>query len=152
MKKTAIIYASCHHKNTEKLVKSISGADGISVYDICENDEIDLSEYEIIGFASGIYKGKFHPGITRFIEKHSGELKNVFLVYTSGSGALSYGKKLREHIVKEGINVLDVFSCRGYDTYGIFGFFGGIAKRHPNKEDISRFSAFLDKLVADRRG
>lgn len=75
MKKIAIVYSSIHHNNTENLVKSIKGID---IYKINEESSIDLSKYDLVGFASGIYMGKFHRNIVNFINNNSKDLKNVF--------------------------------------------------------------------------
>lgn len=143
MKKIAIIYSSIHHNNTENLVKNIKGID---IYKINEENNINLSKYDLIGFASGIYMGKFHRNIVDFINKHSKELNNVFLVYTSGSGIKGYGKKFQKELEKLELNVIDVFSCKGFDTYGIWKLIGGIAKRHPNQKDIEKFKLFIKKI------
>ena len=143
MKQIAIVYSSIHHNNTENLVKNTKGID---IYKINEKNSIDLSKYDLVGFASGIYMGKFHKNIVDFINKNSKELKNIFLVYTSGSGIKGYGRNFQKELKKIGLNVIDVFSCKGFDTYGIWKLIGGIAKNHPNKKDIERFELFIKKL------
>lgn len=39
---------------------------------------------------------------------------------------------------KKRSKVIGKFGCRGYDTFGPFKLVGGIAKGHPNEEDIKR--------------
>ena len=34
------------------------------------------------------------------------------------------------------------FQCRGYDTYGIFGKLGGIAKGHPSQQELKKAEIF----------
>lgn len=102
MNKIAIIYSSIHHNNTENLVKNIKGID---IYKINEKNSIDLSKYDLVGFASGIYIGKFHKNIVDFINKHSKELKNIFLVYTSGSGIKGYGRDFQKELKKIKIRI-----------------------------------------------
>ena len=53
-KKTVIIYASTHHKNTYKLVKAISDKHNIDLIDATKQSAADLQSYDVIGFASGI--------------------------------------------------------------------------------------------------
>lgn len=143
MKKIAIIYYSIHHNNTEKLVKSIKGID---IYKVNNKNSIDLSKYEMIGFASGIFMGKFHKNIVNYINKHSKELTDIFLIYTSGSGSKSYGKKYQKELEKLELNVVDIFSCKGFDTYGFWKIIGGISKKHPNKKDIQNFNVFIKNI------
>ena len=59
----AIVYTSVHHGNTEKLVKSVSEACQIDLIDAVKQPDADLSSYDMIGFASGIYFSKFHQSI-----------------------------------------------------------------------------------------
>ena len=53
MKKTVIIYASTHHGNTRKLIEAISEKYQIDIIDAIEQKFANLSEYDLIGFASG---------------------------------------------------------------------------------------------------
>ena len=62
--KTAIVYHSSHHGNTKKLVDAIVAAhNDIAVFEAesCRPD--DLSSFDLIGFASGIYYFSFHKSI-----------------------------------------------------------------------------------------
>ena len=57
--KVAIVYASVHHKNTEKLVKAIAEKyPEIELIDATKTILKDLASYDLIGFASGIFYGK----------------------------------------------------------------------------------------------
>ena len=51
----AIVYASVHHGNTEKLVKSIAEECQVDLIDAVKQSDADLSNYDMIGFASGIH-------------------------------------------------------------------------------------------------
>ena len=53
--KTVIMYASIHHNNTKDLVCAIAAENDIDVVDATKITEKDLSGYDLIGFASGIY-------------------------------------------------------------------------------------------------
>ena len=60
--KTLIVYYSYHHKNTELLVDALKSNDeSIELLDLFKNKNpgIDLSNYDRIGFASGIYFSSF---------------------------------------------------------------------------------------------
>ena len=56
----AIVYASVHHGNTEKLVKSIAEGCQVDLIDAVKQPDADLSSYDMIGFASGIYLSLIH--------------------------------------------------------------------------------------------
>ena len=61
--RTAIVYASVHHGNTEKLVKRIADECQFSLIDAVKQPNADLSSYDMIGFASEIYFSKFHQSL-----------------------------------------------------------------------------------------
>ena len=57
---TAIVYYSKHHGNTKKLLDAIKAADpAVDLIDVTEAPDFDLSSYDRIGFASGIYFSNF---------------------------------------------------------------------------------------------
>jgi flavodoxin len=82
--KTVIIYASVHHNNTKELVCAIAAENDIDVVDATKITEKDLSGYDLIGFASGIYFGKLHQSVINFAEVNLPENKDVFLICTYG--------------------------------------------------------------------
>lgn len=55
----AIVYASVHHGNTEKLVKGIAEECQVDLIDAVKQPDADLNSYDMIGFASGIYFQSF---------------------------------------------------------------------------------------------
>ena len=61
--KTVIVYASVHHGNTKKLVEKIAEECKVDLIDAVQQPKADLSDYDRIGFASGIYFSKFHQTI-----------------------------------------------------------------------------------------
>ena len=46
---------------------------------------------------------------------------------------LGYHKPIRNQLASKGFEVLDSFSCRGFDTVGPFGFIGGINRGRPRR-------------------
>ena len=57
--KTAIVYYSHHHGNTKKLLDAIALQNEVTLIDATSTNKVDLSEYDRIGFASGIYYTNF---------------------------------------------------------------------------------------------
>ena len=64
--KTVIAYYSKHHGNTKKLLDAIAAAAEIDLIDVTVTKRTDLSVYDRIGFASGIYYGAFAKQIQTF--------------------------------------------------------------------------------------
>lgn len=73
--KTAIIYHSSHHGNTKKLLDAIAKAHDVTLINATEDLTADLSGYGMVGFASGIYYGKFHKSVLKAAEKLPKEKK-----------------------------------------------------------------------------
>ena len=74
----AIVYASVHHGNTEKLVKSIAEECQVDLIDAVKQPNADMNSYDMIGFASGIFFSKFHQSILGFAEKNLPDAKRYF--------------------------------------------------------------------------
>ena len=85
--KIAIIFASVHHGNTRKVVEQIAQNNDVDLIDATQEKEKDLSEYDRIGFASGIYYGKFHQSGIEFCICMWCRNVRVFLICTHGGSA-----------------------------------------------------------------
>ena len=142
--KKAIVYASVHHGNTEKIVKSIAEECKVDLIDAVKHSDADLSSYDMIGFASGIYFSKFHQSILGFAEKNLPDDKMVFLICTYAGNA-NY-KSIEQILDKKHSTVIGKFGCKGYDTFGPFKLLGGIAKGHPDEKDIKNAVEFVKGL------
>ena len=82
--KTAIIYYSAHHGNTRKLVEAVAQGRDVTLIDALTAKSTDLSGYDLIGFASGIYFGKFHQSVVEFAKNNLPQGKKVFFLSTYG--------------------------------------------------------------------
>jgi flavodoxin len=140
----AIIYASVHHGNTKKVVEAIAKECDVELIDATKVKEKDLSVYDAVGFASGIYYSKFHQSVLNFAAVNLYENAKVFYICTNGGNG-SY--KSIEEIVK-GKNAVEIgrFACKGYDTFGPFKLIGGLAKGHPDDKDLENAVAFFKGL------
>ena len=83
--KTAIVYYSQHHGNTRKLLDAIADKHDVTLIDVVKDKDTDISEYDRIGFASGIYFSTFAKQITAFAEEKLPENKEVFFIATCGA-------------------------------------------------------------------
>ena len=146
--KTVIAYASRHHGNTKMLTDAIAECCGVDVIDVASCERVDLSEYNCIGFASGIAYGKYYPQLLEFMEKNLPNEKRVFFLHTAGDPREAHNSAAKAIAEKKNCECLGTYFCKGYDTYGPFRLFGGIAKGHPNHEDIAGAVAFFEKIAA----
>lgn len=120
----------------------------ISIISLTSEELPDLSEYDLFGFASGVYMGKPHSTILSFVDTNQNILqgKKVFTILTSGSNQKKYSKLFHSFLLKHGCVVLGGYQCKGFDTYGLFKFIGGTAKRHPNDNDVSKAVSFIQQI------
>jgi flavodoxin len=144
--KTAIVYYSEHHHNTKKLLDAITNQGDVTLIKASDSQQTNLSEYDLIGFASGIYYSKFNEGVLQFAEKNLPQGKKVFLIYTCGMKRKGYTDAIQQISVSKGAQVLGAYDCLGFDTFGPFKLIGGIAKSHPNDEDIAGAVKFFQQI------
>ena len=144
--KTAIVYYSRHHGNTKKLLDAIAAQEDVALLNVLEDKNADLSAFDRIGFASGIYYSSFARQIISFADTHLPENKEVFYIYTHGAPVGGFLKRIRETAEKKHCRELGYYHCLGYDTFGPFGLVGGIAKGHPTEEEIAAAVRFYQTL------
>lgn len=145
--KAAIIYASFHHGNTKKVVEAIAKETDVALIDSTTICEKDLSEYDLLGFASGQYFSKFHQAVLNFASINLPQNKKVFFITTYGGRAV--WKSMEAAIKGKNAEVVGKFACKGYDTYGPFKLVGGIAKKHPTEKDLADAVDFFKGLVKE---
>ena len=153
--KALIIYISIHHGNTKKIGKAMADVLGGELVRPGEVNINKLSEYDLIGFGSGVYFGKHHRSLLNFVD----ELpvlkdKKVFIFSTSGmrNGILqfrsggNFNRPVKEKMLGKGFDIIREFSCRGLNTYGPFKLIGGISKGRPNEKDLGNAINFATGL------
>lgn len=136
MKKIAIIYESSHHGNTLKLVDAIAEKYGVTKIDATKEHMVDLAEYDIIGFASGIDFGKFYSLVEQFLTDNLPNNKQVFFLYTCAKTSNRFTQSVKNKALEKNSTVLGEYGCKGYNTYGPWKLIGGMNKNHPNQSEI----------------
>ncbi|MBE6038702.1 MAG: flavodoxin [Anaerofustis stercorihominis] len=146
--KTAIVYYSYHHGNTKKVVEAIKNKfPDVTLIDAKMVTGVDLGKYDLIGFASGIYAGKFHKSVLDFAEKNLTHNKNVFLIYTYASSMNSYTKAIMSVLSEKNAVIKGTFGCTGYNTFGPFKLIGGTGKNRPDENDLKNAVEFYENLL-----
>lgn len=149
MKDTAVIYASTHHGNTEKLAKEIAGEFPVDLIDIIADSAADISRYDRIGIAAGVAYGRYYPQMLRFLKENMPEGKQVFFIHTAGRPEKKQCTEAKEITDGRHCECLGIFCCKGYDTYGPFKLIGGLNRSHPDAEDIAAAKKFYAGLCSD---
>ena len=148
--KSLIVCVSTSHGNTRRVADRMAEVLDAEVVEPESVDPEKLREYDLVGFGSGIYYMAVHARLRDFIRR----LPRVdgiraFTFFTSGAREiplLDYNKPVRNQLASKGFQVLDSFSCRGFDTVGPFGFIGGINRGRPNDHDLDRAATFAERL------
>lgn len=147
-KKVLIIYQSIHHGNTAKIAKVIAEQLGADLKKPSEINPIDIDEYDLIGFGSGIYNRKHHISIFDFVQRINPQNNKKAFIFSTAS--ISYKKELhkslRQELLSKGFCIIDEFICRGFMDYSFIKFFGGINKNRPNNEDLENAKRFAIKI------
>jgi flavodoxin len=149
--KTLIIYISVHHGNTERVAKVMANILDADLSQVEQADASILEQYDLIGFGSGIYFGKHHKSLLDFVDKLPVlRNKKTFIFSTSGLRKIrfihNFNKPLKEKLQRKGIDIIDEFSCRGFDTYRAAKIIGGINKGRPNAKDLQEAEGFAKGL------
>ncbi len=144
--KTAIVYYSAHHGNTRLLLDAIARSFEVDLIDVTEDKARDLSGYERVGLASGIYYGGFAKQLIDFAAAKLPQGMPVFFIYTHGASKGDFLKGIRAVTAAKDCPELGEYRCQGFDTFGPFKLVGGIAKGHPTEEEVEGAVAFYRSL------
>lgn len=144
--KTLIVYHSEHHGNTKKLLDALAKQGDVTLVEAKATPQLDVSCYDVIGLASGIYYQKFHKDVLNWAEQNLPQGKKVFFIYTYGVKRNSYLDTIGQIAVSKGAKIMGSYGCPGFDTFGPFKLVGGIAKGRPNEEDITEAVKFFNGL------
>lgn len=145
---TAIVVCSRHHGNTRKLIDAIKNAyPEIKVIDVTENKVAELSKYDAIGVASGIYASKFDSDLMEYLRDKLPSDKKVFAIYTYAMKMGHYAKDIKALVEEKHCKWIGEYGCQGYNTFGPFKLVGGTAKGHPTEDEIQRAVDFYSHLM-----
>ena len=146
--KSVIVYASTHHGNTRKVAEAIAKECGVELVDATAVQDKDLSEYDLNGFASGIYAAQFHQQIKNFAAKNLPQNKKIFYIMTSAMDK-DFSKSMESSIAGKNAEIVGKFSCKGYNTFGPFKLVGGTGKGHPDEADLKAAVDFYKGIAKE---
>jgi flavodoxin len=151
--KALIVYVSYHHGNTEVIVNAIGGVLKAEMRSPASAKPEQLRDYDLVGFASGNYFGKFDKRLMKFVDNLPRiEGGKAFIFSTSGSSNYQGAHKdLRMHLGDKGFRVVGVWNCRAFDSFGPLRLLGGINKGKPDEGDIASARRFAEGLLENNR-
>lgn len=151
--KSLIIYCSNYKNNTEKIAQIFSEKTDSKLINVNNVTDVDIENYNLIGFGSGVYKESLSPKLFRLVEKMDLRGKNVFVFSTSGVGMKFYNKKLIKILVTKGAVNIGSFACKGsfvaqeFTTNKLFDIIGRLSQGHPNDRDFKEADRFIGKVI-----
>ncbi len=145
--KTLIVCSSVHRGNTRKIAKAMADVLGAEVLKPDEVDMASLGAYELVGFGSGVYGGRFHKSMLELVRKIPlSKDRKAFVFSTSWRVKEEYNERMKNMLIDKGFDIAGDFCCKGFNCFGPFKLVGGLNKGRPNEEDIERARDFARKL------
>jgi len=148
--KSLIVCVSISHGNTRRVADRMAQVLHAEVVEPEAVDPASVQDYDLVGFASGIYFMAVHPRLWRLVRRLPRvEGVAAFTFFTSGAHEVplvGYSRPIRYRLAAKGFRLLDSFSCRGFDTAGPLRLVGGVNKDRPSDADLDRAEAFAMRL------
>ncbi len=146
--RTIIICESVSHGNTLSVAKAMADVFGARVVKPEEFDPAEVNDYDLIGLGSGIYNGKHDKKILQLADSLPPlDGRSVFIFSTSGKGDISQHKYLAGRLASKGYSNAGEFTCKGWDTSGLFKYVGGINKGLPDRAMLKRARDFAKNIL-----
>lgn len=128
--------------NTYKVCRCVSDNSNIELKVVNESTKIDLTEYDVIILASGVYGGRIHKNILKWFnnsEKSNAKIY-VFLTWIGrGKSDKTALNKLKNVATQKGIKLEDNY----INCYGKMSI---LRKSHPNKKDCEKVLLWANNL------
>ena len=145
-----LVVESKHLGNTLKIAQSMAEVVPVTIVDTKKAKELDMKDYDIVGFGSGIYAAKHDKRILKFAQDLSVNEAYTFVISTSGGEDYDDNNKaLIDILKKKNKTILGVFSCKALDKFFVLRFTGGINKGLPNENDYKNAQDFIQNVIED---
>jgi len=144
--KSVVIYSSISG-NTEKIAHCIADELSCQAIDLNKSNinDIDLEGIDIVFIGSGVYAGRLHKNIIRFINNFSNQNVKAIVFFATWFGR---GKSIETAInncknilLNKNYNVLNEY----FECYG--NGFKFIRKNHPNEKEYAKARVWAKHIV-----
>jgi flavodoxin len=160
-KNALVVVFSYHHKNTETIAHVIAKVLGAPVKTSQQVNPDEISEYDLVGFGSGIYSATFDASILGLADRlPQVNNKKAFLFSTYGAPAFIASREfvennhsqIRKKLMSKGYTVIGEFGCAGWNTNSFLKYFGGLNKGKPDAGDLRNAEEFARDMKQKARG
>lgn len=151
--KSLIVYCSEYKNNTEKIARIFAEKANSDLINIRDVSDMNIENYNLIGFGSGVYRESLSPKVFRLVDKLNLKGKNVFTFSTSGVGKKFYNNSLIKLLESKGAINKGSFACKGsfiardFTNKKIFDVMGRLSQGHPNDRDIKEAERFIVRVL-----
>ena len=146
--KILIVVKSKHQGNTQKIAEAMAEVAPVTITMLEDVKNYKLSEYDIVGFCSGIYFGKHDKELLKFVKGVCDKKAYSFVFSTSGTKSFEKNNSaLIKLLESKNKVVLGSFGCQGLDKFFIFKLGGGLNKNHPDMEDFEAAQQFILDVI-----
>jgi flavodoxin len=154
--KSLIIYCSEYKSNTEKIARKFAekiDCELINIRNVKDVSDINIENYNLIGFGSGVYRESISPKLVKLVDKLNLTGKSVFVFSTSGAGMKYYNNSLIKILDKKAAVNKGSFACKGsfnakeFTDKKIFEFMDKLSEGHPNDRDLKEAEKFFIKVL-----
>jgi len=118
--KSLIVYCSEYKNNTEKVARIFAEKAECELINIRDVSDINIENYNLIGFGSGVYKESLSPKLFKLVEKLNLKGKSVFVFSTNGAGMKYYNNSLIKLLESKAAINKGSFACKGSFTASEF--------------------------------
>ncbi len=151
--KSLIVYCSEYKNNTERIARIFAGKIDCELINIKNASDINIENYDLIGFGSGVYRESLSRKMFKLVDKLNLKDKNVFVFSTSGVGMKFYNNKLIRLLESKGAIRKGSFACKGsfiakeFTNKKFFNFLSKLSQGHPNNRDFKEAEEFIEKVL-----
>lgn len=151
-KNTLIICESVHHSNTMEIAKVIGEVLNAKIIEQKNFELESFSNYDLIGFGSGIYNGEHHKSLFNLVSNlNKQNNKKAFVFSTSTIPLETTHKSLKQSLTEKGFEIIGDFYCKGFMNHSFTKYiFGGLNKGRPNDKDLKKAQDFARKIKTNR--
>lgn len=148
--KILMIVESKHLGNTRKVIDAMNEVVPMTITDTAGAAKMNLADFDLLGFASGIYMGRHDSRLIKFANDLSYDKRSCFVVSTSGGKDYAENNKTLVDILEhKNKKVLGIYSCLGLDKFFILRLMGGMNKGHPDADELRQAQEFLVALTEE---
>ena len=145
--KILAVVDSTHLGTTMKIAEAMAEAADMTITTVDKAAKYRLSDFDIVGFGSGIYYGKHSAKLISFVKNLDSREANTFVFSTSGTGKEKNNRALEDLLRSRNKTVLGSFCCKGHDQFAVFKLVGGLNKGRPDGRDLENARRFIMSVV-----